>query len=71
MNENPKSESEASPGDLVWGFPAIGREIGRNARQAGELYKAGVLRDAVAKLGHKTFVGRHSKLRNLPTFPSK
>jgi hypothetical protein len=61
------SEAETASGDndIVWGGPALAREIGRTTEQFYYLYGKGVLKGAVAKLGHKTFVGSRRKLRAL------
>jgi hypothetical protein len=59
--------NENDPSDLVWGAAAIGREIDRTASQVYYLHAIGALEGAVAKLGHKTFVGSRKRLRNLPT----
>jgi hypothetical protein len=52
--------------DLVWGGDGVGRVINRTAKQVYHLYEIGALDGAVAKLGHKTFVGSRRKLRALP-----
>ena len=51
--------------DAIWGAEQIGAEIGRSAAQVRELFKAGVLKDSVQKLGHKTFLGSRAQLRKL------
>ena len=51
--------------DLVWGQDGIGKEINRTPRQVHHLYEIGALDGAVAKLGHRTFVGSRRKLRAL------
>lgn len=64
-------EPETKENDLVWGALGIGIEIDRTPAQVYHLYRTGALDGAVAKLGHKTFVGSRSKLRNLPFKKSK
>ena len=62
-----KSEADKDPsGDLVWGADGIGVAIDRTASQVYHLFRIGALDGAVAKLGHKTFVGSRRKLRELP-----
>jgi hypothetical protein len=57
--------NENDPSDLVWGQPlSAGRSIAA-ASQVYYLHAIGALEGAVAKLGHKTFVGSRRRLRNL------
>jgi hypothetical protein len=63
-DDNPES-------DLVWGSENIGKEINRTARQVHHLHEIGALEGAVAKLGHKTFVGSKRKLHALPLRKAK
>jgi hypothetical protein len=68
-NEQVEKEAAAPTGgdsDLVWGGEDIGREINRTATQVYHLYEIGALDGAVAKLGHKTFVGSRKALHRLP-----
>lgn len=51
--------------DLLWGGKNIAKEINRSTAQFYYLYEKGVLKGAVAKLGHKTFVASRRKLRAL------
>ena len=51
--------------DLVWGGPNLAKEINRTTQQFYYLHEKGVLKGAVAKLGHKTFVASRRKLRAL------
>jgi hypothetical protein len=51
--------------DLIWGGKAIGDEIGRSETQFYNLFRLGVFGDSVRKLGHRTFVGSRSRLRNI------
>jgi hypothetical protein len=51
--------------DAVWGAENIGAVIDRDAPQVRNLYKAGVLKGAVQKVGHRTFLGSRKKLRQL------
>jgi hypothetical protein len=52
--------------DAIWGAAAIGREIGRTAGQIYYLHRVGALKDAVVKLGPKTYVASRRKLQALP-----
>ena len=65
-NTTEKSEASNNESDLVWGAEGIGAEINRTASQVYHLHASGALDGAVAKLGHKTFVGSRRKLRELP-----
>jgi hypothetical protein len=51
--------------DLLWGGENIAKEINRSTQQFYYLYEKGVLKGAVTKLGHKTFVASRRKLRAL------
>jgi hypothetical protein len=51
--------------DLLWGGESIAKEINRTTQQFYYLHEKGVLKGAVAKLGHKTFVASRRKLRAL------
>jgi hypothetical protein len=51
--------------DLIWGAENIGREIDRTKEQVYRLYKKGAFKGAVAKFGHRTFVGSRKRLQNL------
>ena len=51
--------------DLLWGGENIAKEINRTTQQFYYLHEKGVLKGAVAKLGHKTFVASRRKLRAL------
>jgi hypothetical protein len=51
--------------DLLWGGENIAKEINRSTQQFYYLHEKGVLKGAVAKLGHKTFVASRRKLRAL------
>jgi hypothetical protein len=51
--------------DLVWGGLNLAKEINRTTAQFYYLHEKGALKGAVAKLGHKTFVGSRRKLRAL------
>jgi hypothetical protein len=51
--------------DLLWGGENIAKEINRSTTQFCYLHEKGVLKGAVAKLGHKTFVASRRKLRAL------
>jgi hypothetical protein len=70
-NKTPVAPSEVVPetpsgdNDIVWGGPNLAKEINRTTQQFYYLYEKGVLKGAVAKLGHKTFVGSRRKLRAL------
>jgi hypothetical protein len=59
------SNTAEDESDLIWGAESIGREINRTAHQIYHLYEIGALEGAVAKLGHRTFVGSRKQLRNL------
>jgi hypothetical protein len=59
------SDGDDAASDLVWGGENIGKEINRTARQVHHLFEIGALDGAVAKLGHRTFVGSKRKLRAL------
>jgi hypothetical protein len=52
----------SSPDDLVWGYAAIGKRIGRSAEQTRYLVHHRLLGDAVKKLGRKTVVGHVPRL---------
>jgi hypothetical protein len=52
--------------DAVWGAANIGAEINRTAGQTRYLYKQGLLKGAVRKVGHRTYLGSRRKLRALP-----
>ena len=60
---NTQSDEET---DLVWGAEAIGRVIGRTAKQTYHLLRTGALDGAVARVANRTFVGSRRALRNLP-----
>jgi hypothetical protein len=56
--------------DAVWGYAAIGREIGLSASQVRYLLvKTDVLDHAVRKLSHKVIVGSRRCLRDLAVPP--
>jgi hypothetical protein len=65
MPEHTKLEQPAdADSDNVWGCDAIGKELGdRTAGQVRYLIGKGVLKDAVKKVGHRTYVGSRRKLR--------
>lgn len=56
---------QVDAGDLIWGGKAIGDEIGRSETQFYHLFRMGAFGDSVRKLGHRTFVGSRSRLRNI------
>jgi hypothetical protein len=62
MARNLKKQSDDKP-DIVWGAEAIGTVINRTAAQTRYLIETGALDGAVEKVGHRTFVGFPSKLR--------
>ena len=62
-NKTPAPPDDAS--DLVWGADGIGAEINRTPGQVYHLHRIGALEGAVAKLGHRTFVGSRKRLRNI------
>lgn len=62
MARNLKKQSAAESDD-VWGAEAIGKLLGRTPEQTRYLIEKGVLDGAVKKVGHRTFVGSKSKLR--------
>jgi hypothetical protein len=64
-NSKLKTEGFEPPCDVVWGAAAIGNEINCPPAKVYYLFSKGLLRGAVKKLGHKTFIGSRSKLRQL------
>ena len=57
--------------DAVWGYAAIGREIGLTASKTRYLVvKTDVLDHAVRKLSHKVIVGSRRRLRDFAVPPS-
>jgi hypothetical protein len=70
-NKTPVAPSEVVPenppgnDDLMWGGLNLAKEINRTTQQFYYLHEIGALKGAVAKLGHKTFVGSRRKLRAL------
>jgi hypothetical protein len=65
MSDTTTTSNEKEP-DAVWGAQNIGREIGRSAQQIYYLHRIGALKDAVSKLGKKTYVASRRKLQALP-----
>jgi hypothetical protein len=61
-----KPENDDEESDLVWGSKAIGRVINRTPEQVQAMYRAGKLKGAATKIGHRSMVGFKSKLKNLP-----
>jgi hypothetical protein len=66
----PDMTTEDEP-DAVWGYAAIGREIGLTASKTRYLVvKTDVLDHAVRKLSHKVIVGSRRRLRDFAVPPS-
>jgi hypothetical protein len=65
----PDTTTEDVP-DAVWGYAAIGREIGLTASKTRYLVvKTDVLDHAVRKLSHKVIVGSRRRLRDFAVPP--
>jgi hypothetical protein len=54
-SEAAAENSPSDESDFVWGGENLAKEINRTTQQFYYLYEKGVLKGAVAKLGHKTF----------------
>ena len=65
VNEAAAENAISDDSDLIWGGVNIAKEINRTTDQFYYLHEKGVLKGAVAKLGHKTFVASRRKLRAL------
>jgi hypothetical protein len=65
VSEVVAEDDPSGDNDLLWGGKSIAKEINRSTQQFYYLHEKGVLKGAVAKLGHKTFVASRRKLRAL------
>ena len=65
VSEATAENTPSDDNDLVWGGENIAKEINRTTAQFYYLHERGVLKGAVAKLGHRTFVASRRKLRAL------
>jgi hypothetical protein len=65
MSDTTPTQNKNEP-DAIWGAEAIGKEINRTAAQIYYLHRTGRLRDAVTKLGPKTYIASRRKLQALP-----
>jgi hypothetical protein len=65
VSASPPNNSADDASVYVYGAEAIGIVINATAVQVRRFYKNGLLKDAVAKFGHRTFIGHRERLKNL------
>jgi hypothetical protein len=64
MRKNHKADDSD---DAVWGAENIGAEVNLTAEQARRHLRLGTFGDAARKVGHRSWVGSRSRLKQFPS----